>query len=60
MDLLDTIELALDLAPDANTLESRCKRSDNHEKTLTRLLEEINEYGHFIHSYVKSGSFGKY
>jgi hypothetical protein len=57
-DLLDEIEMALDLAPDVDTLRSRCQKSDRHEKTLTRLLEQITECGHFIQSYVKDVNFG--
>ena len=57
-DLLNEIEVALDLAPDAEALRSRCRRSDRHEKTLTRLLEQITECGHFIQSYVKDVNFG--
>ena len=60
LDLLDEIEVALDLAPDAETLRSRCRKSDRHEKTLARLLEQTTECGHFIQSYVKDVNFGMY
>jgi len=58
LDLLDEIDVALDLAPDEDTLRSRCEKSDHHKKTLTRLLEQITECGHFIQSYVKDVNFG--
>ena len=58
LDLLDEIGVALDLAPDADTLKSRCQKSDHHEKTLTRLLQQVSECGQFIQSYVKDVSFG--
>ena len=57
MDLLDALLLALDLGPDADELAMRCKRSKNHEKTFVRLLEQVNECGHFIQSYVMNDSF---
>jgi len=56
--LLTEIEIALDLAPDDDALRSRCQRSDHHEKTLTCLLDQINECGLFIQSYVKDVKFG--
>lgn len=58
LELLNDIELALDLAPDEETLRSRCRKSDRHEKTLARLLAQITECGHFIQSYVKDVNFG--
>jgi hypothetical protein len=60
MDLLDEIGVALDLAPDADTLRSRCRKSDRHEKTLARLLEQTSECGHFIQLYAKDVNFGMY
>jgi len=60
MDLLDEMETALDLAPDPKTLRSRCKQSDKHEKTLIRLLEQIEECGRFIQSYVEDEGFCEY
>jgi len=59
MDLLDAMETALDLAPDAETLISRCK-SNKREITLIRLLEQIEECGRFIQAYVENESFCKY
>jgi hypothetical protein len=59
MDLLDAIELALDLGLDSDGLAARCKLSKNHEKTFGRLVEQVSECGHFIHSYVMNDSFCK-
>jgi len=56
MDLLDAIILALDLGS-ANELKIRCERSKNHEMTFLRLMEQINECGHFIQSYVLDHNF---
>jgi predicted transcriptional regulator len=56
--LLDDIEVALDLTPDADTMRPRCQKSDRHEKTLSRLLEHLTECGHFIQSYVEDVNFG--
>jgi len=60
MDLLKAMELALDLAPNPDALRSRCGRSDNHGRTLARLLEQIKECGHFIQSYAKDDKFCMY
>jgi len=57
MDLLEAVILALNLGPNANDLAARCKRSKNHQKTFVRLLEQINECGHFIQSYIINDCF---
>lgn len=51
------MEHALDLAPDADTLNLRCKLSKNHEKTLILMMDQISECGRFVQSYVKDVNF---
>jgi len=52
VDLLDTMEEVLNLAPDAQTLTQHCNLS-NKRKMLVLLMNQLIECGYFIQSYAK-------